>query len=223
MTLLKSDSSNATGFTGVRFMGFTGFISGSTRRPYEARVRREGRNVGLGYFATAEQAALCNARTLEGRAAASAVAAAPAPMTEEEAFRQAEAEGLTLLKADSVSGFKGVYFDSSAKNRPYKAQVWRDGKSVSLRTFVTAVEAALCIARTPEGWAAAAAAAAAPPAPQLSSTADGGGGGAAGGVGGADAADSGRPSRSYFPATTGPTSPPRRGGALPKASIQYMC
>ena len=34
--------------------------------------------------------------------------AAVPSMTAEEAVRQAEAEGLTLLKADNSSGFKGV-------------------------------------------------------------------------------------------------------------------
>ena len=47
-----------------------------------------------------------------------------------------------------------------------------------------------------------------------SSTADGGGGGAAGGVGGADAADSGRPSRSYFLANNWPDAATAEGGYM---------
>ena len=39
-------------------------------KPYQARVRRGGKVVGLGSFATAEEAALCVARSPEGRAAA---------------------------------------------------------------------------------------------------------------------------------------------------------
>ena len=39
-------------------------------KPYKARVRRGGKMVGLGSFATTEEAALCVARTPEGRAAA---------------------------------------------------------------------------------------------------------------------------------------------------------
>ena len=43
-------------------------------------------------------------------------------MTEEEAVRQAEAEGLTLLKADNSSGYKGVRVYSSRKRKkPYEA------------------------------------------------------------------------------------------------------
>jgi hypothetical protein len=38
-------------------------------KPYQARVRRGGKRVYLGMFATAEEAALCVARTPEGRAA----------------------------------------------------------------------------------------------------------------------------------------------------------
>ena len=46
-------------------------------KPYiQARVRRDGKLVHLGYFATAEEAALCVARSPEGRAAAVRAAAA---------------------------------------------------------------------------------------------------------------------------------------------------
>ena len=67
---------------------------------------------------------------------------------------QAEAEGLTLLEADNKVGYFGVYLDKSGKRKPYQAQVRRGGKKVTLGTFVTAEEAALCIARSPEGQAA---------------------------------------------------------------------
>ena len=76
--------------------------------------------------ATAEQA-------LTASAVPAAAATPPPRMTAQEAVcrvRQAEAEGLTLLKADSTSGYKGVYVDSSCKTRPYKAQVQRGGKRV---------------------------------------------------------------------------------------------
>ena len=52
-------------------------------KPYEAQVWRGGKKVYLGSFATAEEAALCIARSLEGRAAAERAAAAP-PLTREE-------------------------------------------------------------------------------------------------------------------------------------------
>ena len=69
---------------------------------------------------------------------------------------QAEAEGLTLLEAHNKTGYFGVCLSNPGYPKPYKAQVTRGGTVVSLGTFATAEEAALCIARSPEGRAAAA-------------------------------------------------------------------
>ena len=66
---------------------------------------------------------------------------------------QAEAEGLTLLKADNKTGYFGVYLAKPGQPKPYEAQVSRGGKKVSLGCFATAEEAALCVARSPEGQA----------------------------------------------------------------------
>jgi len=142
LTLLRSESSR-TGYKGVSF------ISGKSK-PYKAKVQRGGTKVHLGSFATAEEAALAYARSPQAYAAVAAAAAPPAPppMTAEEALRQAEAEGLTLLKSESSStGFKGVGFNSRRKATPYQAKVKRDGKQVALGTFATAEEAALVFAR----------------------------------------------------------------------------
>ena len=68
---------------------------------------------------------------------------------------QAEAERLTLLEADNKTGYFGVILNKPGKPKPYQARVSRGGKTVSLGCFATAEEAALCIARTPEGRAAA--------------------------------------------------------------------
>ena len=77
-----------------------------------------------------------------------------------------EAEGLTLLKADTKTGYFGVYH-KSGQPKPDRVQVrrrWRGGKKVHLGIFATTEEAALYIARSPEGQAAAAnRSAAAPP------------------------------------------------------------
>ena len=121
-------------------------------KPYQAQVRRGGELVYLGSFATAEEAALCIARTPE---AAAKQGAASASLTSEEARQQAQAEGLTLLKAGNKSGYFGVYLDKSCKPKPYEAEVSRGGNNVHLGSFATAEEAALCIARSPEGRAAA--------------------------------------------------------------------
>jgi len=122
-------------------------------KPYQARVTRGGKQVSLGCFATAEEAALCIARSPEGRAAAER-AAAPPPLMSEEVRQQARAEGLTLLKADNKAGYFGVSHQPTVRPKPYKAQVWRGRTMVHLGHFATAEEAALCVARTPEGRAA---------------------------------------------------------------------
>jgi len=146
LTLRRSESSS-TGYKGVYFN------SSSTSKPYQVKVWRGGKTVSLGNYATAEEAALCYARSLGGQAAAAAPPAPP-PLTAEEALRQAEAEGLTLLRSKSGStGYKGVGFDSRAKSKPYKADARRGGKTVFLGYYQTPEEAALCYARTPEAQA----------------------------------------------------------------------
>jgi hypothetical protein len=116
-------------------------------------VKRGGNKVSLGTFATAEEAALCVARSPEGQEAVKRAAAPPPapPLTSEEARQQAQAEGLTLLKADNKTGYIGVHLNKPSRPKPYQAQVRRGGNKVSLGSFATAEEAALCIARTPEG------------------------------------------------------------------------
>ena len=76
---------------------------------------------------------------------------------------QARAEGLTLVVAENKTGYFGVNLTYPDYSRPYQARVRRGGKMVSLGSFATAEEAALCVARSPEGQAAAPRPAAAPP------------------------------------------------------------
>ena len=66
-----------------------------------------------------------------------------------------EAEILSLLKSDNAAGYFGVSLTYPDTPKPYQAGVWRGGKKVSLGSFANAEEAALCIARSPEGRAAA--------------------------------------------------------------------
>ena len=145
-----------TGYFGV------GHLPGSRAKPYQAQVSRGGKNVHLGYFATAEEAALSVARSSEGqaaavqRAAAAERAAAAPPLTSQEARQQAQAEGLTLLVAENKAGYFGVSLANPGQPKPYQARVQRGSKTVSLGSFATAEEAALCVARSPEGQAAAA-------------------------------------------------------------------
>ena len=81
-------------------------------------------------------------------------------MLSAEARQQAQTEGLTLRVADNKAGYFGVNHQPG-RPKPYLAGVWRGGKQVSLGRFATAEEAALCIARSPEGRVAAGQAAAA--------------------------------------------------------------
>ena len=73
------------------------------------------------------------------------------PMTSEEALQYAQEEGLELFVADNKTGYFGVCHSQSRKAKPYVAQVKYGGKQVHLGSFATAEEAALCIARSPEG------------------------------------------------------------------------
>ena len=104
---------------------------------------------------------MCVARSPEGQAAAERAAAAP-PLTSEETRQQAQAEGLTLRVADNKTGYFGVHHQPG-RSKPYHAKVKRSGKRVSLGSFATVEEAALCVARSLERQAAAEKAAAAPP------------------------------------------------------------
>ena len=99
-----------------------------------------------------------NSRRREAAAAAQrAAAAAPPPLTSEEARQQSQAEGLTLLRvAQNKTGYFGVSLLSQpGKLKPFQAQLKRGGKVVYLGHFATAEEAALCVARSPEGQVAA--------------------------------------------------------------------
>ena len=88
-------------------------------------------------------------------------AAAPPQLTSKQAQQQAQAEGLTLRVADSKTGYVGVALSNPGKSKPYQARVWHGGKDVHLGYYATAEEAALCVARSPEGQVAAERAAAA--------------------------------------------------------------
>ena len=114
-------------------------------------------------------------QVLEATAPMSEAAAAPAPappMSEAEARRLAEAEGLQLVPSSSnPTGFRGVACNGS-KSKPFKAQAQHDGRTQFLGRFASPAEAALAFARHlggPASIAAAAAAAGAPaPAPPMS-------------------------------------------------------
>ena len=123
LALLRAD--NPTGFK------FVGHIDKASK-PFKARVWQKRRNSHLGSFATAEQAALAVARFLGPEGVAAALAAdeakalEPAPMTAAEALAAAEAEGLTLVRAENTTGFKGVYHSNNV-SKPFHAQLRHGG------------------------------------------------------------------------------------------------
>ena len=129
-------SSNASGYRGVCK------DSGCRTLRYKASLKRAGKDTHLGNFATAEEAALAYARTLEAQGE---LASKPSPLTAEEAVVQATAEGLTLEPGNNTTGYKGVTARGGCSR--YEAQVRLGGKSVTLGRFDTAEEAALAVAR----------------------------------------------------------------------------
>ena len=134
--LTLQPSNNNSGYRGVRKNS-----DGRKPKPFQAMVWRVGKQVYLGSFATAEEAALAYARTLEAQAQVANPKAAP--LTAEEAVAQAAAEGLTLEPGNSTAGYKRVNVIGSR----YQAQVKRAGRKVHLGCFATAEEAALAVAR----------------------------------------------------------------------------
>jgi len=158
--LIMPRAESKTGFRGVTH------VTGKKARPFQAWVCRDGKLERLGRFATPEEAALCRARTPEGKKAANRSArggkSGPVPMTVEEAEAQAEAaeaqaeaEGLTLQRSENQTGYVGVYVNTSNKVKPFEARVRRGGQRVFIGHFATAEEAALEVARVvadePEG------------------------------------------------------------------------
>jgi len=156
---LHLSSSNVTGY-----MGVTEPSSGRFR----AQHRAGGRQVSLGTFDTAVEAAVAYARVV-GQAevagaggpvwvAAAAAEGAEGAPEEEEAAEAAgtaavsaaaplatEAEGLRLHLSSSSTGYKNVWRRASGR---FWAKHSVDGRQDTIGTFATAVEAAVAYART---------------------------------------------------------------------------
>ena len=101
LSLVRAE--NSTGFKYVRR------DPKSVSKPFKAELRHGGRFEYLGYFATAEEAALAIARFLGPKRVAAALAPAapkPTPMTAAEAHAAAASEGLALLRGCPDMRFK---------------------------------------------------------------------------------------------------------------------
>ena len=77
-------------------------------KPFKAGVIQDGREKWLGRFVTAAEAALAVARFFGPSAVTLPDPPAPEPMTAAEVQAAVEAEGLTLMRSGSNSGYKNV-------------------------------------------------------------------------------------------------------------------
>jgi len=151
--LTLTASSNSTGYKGVCYRPKE---RGSKK--YKLKVKVGRKDVHLGYFATAEQAALFYARWEAGRDTSDLIAPPPPPppppppapssAAGAEAARQAKREGLTLAtSSSSSSGYRNVIFKPKERGKKYELRVGFGGKQNFLGLFATAEEAALARAR----------------------------------------------------------------------------
>jgi hypothetical protein len=119
---------------------------------YLARVKRGGKDMHLGALATAEEAALCVARSPEGRAAAERPLrprpAVAAPLQAEEARQQAQAEGRRwwwqVTRPATSECASTVDTRCNAKPSPTGAAASR-WQEVRVGMFATTEEPALCV------------------------------------------------------------------------------
>ena len=138
-----------------------------------AQVKDGGKRVHLGYFNTAEEAAVAYARSEYGRADAAKLLQPRPALTPAgaEAIRQAAREGLTLATSGSSTGYKGVSYNPKKRgSKKYHLQVTVGGKKANLGLFATAEQAALFYARREAGMDTLASDLTAPPPPPPSST-----------------------------------------------------
>lgn len=66
---------------------------------------------------------------------------------EADAEATADRLGLTLVRANTTGGYRGVKYDANCASRPYYAQIGEGGKAKSLGYHATAQDAALAYAR----------------------------------------------------------------------------
>jgi len=107
--------------------------------PFQVRTRRDGRQVSLGSFATAVEAAVAYAKHMAGIRAQQV----------KQTGIVSEAEDMQLyLSAKCSFGYKGVVRDRRPnRTNPFEAYIRRDGRQVFLGSFATAVEAAVAYAK----------------------------------------------------------------------------
>ncbi|EOD17936.1 hypothetical protein EMIHUDRAFT_95783 [Emiliania huxleyi CCMP1516] len=150
----------ATGGSNSGYKGVTYCPKRKGSKKYQLMATVGGKSVFLGWFATAEQAALFYARREAGRDTSDLTAPPPPPpppapssAAGADAVRQAGREGLSLATSSSSnSGYKGVYYCPKRKgSKRYELKESVGGKVASLGFFATAEQAALFRARREAG------------------------------------------------------------------------
>jgi len=117
--------------------GYLGVYKDKSR--FQARLSRNGKQVSLGQFDTAVDAAVAVARYMKERGTSEAAE----EQVDHGEDLPSEAEGFTLRKSTGGSGYYGV-----KKNGPsFKAQIRYNGRQIYLGSFATNVEAAVAVAR----------------------------------------------------------------------------
>ena len=158
--LIRSNRRSVTGYKRVT-------CHGKFKKTYDVKFVNAGKQVCLGSFETAEEAALAYARSEYGRVDAARLRkwlprceqgdppAPPPPLSQPsaagaEAIRQAEREGLVLATSSKSvrTGYEGVcYIPKKGVTKKYQSTI----SGYFLGDFATAEEAALCIARRRAG------------------------------------------------------------------------
>ena len=138
LTLVLGNS--ATGYKGVCFDRDTA----NGKRRFVAHAHEHGRSKFLKLTDTPEEAALVYARYIGNTAARAAAVPPRRGMTSDEALAQAATEGLSLIVAQSVTGYRNVFATAEGRftAKPKEKGVW-----IHLGRFDTAQEAALVYAR----------------------------------------------------------------------------
>ena len=132
--------SSKTGYKGVCFDRDTA----NGKRRFVAHAHEHGRSKFLKLTDTPEEAALVYARYIGNTAARAAAVPPRRGMTSDEALAQAATEGLSLIVAQSVTGYRNVFATAEGRftAKPKERGVW-----IHLGRFDTAQEAALVYAR----------------------------------------------------------------------------
>lgn len=117
--------------------GYLGVYKDKSR--FQARLGHNGKQISLGQFDSAVDAAVAVARYMKERSTSEAVE----EQVEHGEDLPSEAEGFTLRKSMGGSGYYGV-----KRNGPsFKAQIRHNGRQIYLGSFATNVEAAVAVAR----------------------------------------------------------------------------